>query len=150
MSLKYDFFLNEKVIDFEPIERLLKEKNIPYSKKADDRRIYFDAYEDLGFEICIFRENTSYFEYQINDTCHAYEWNDCTCVSFEVNKFFDNQKVKSNMLEMIIALFKSNAFDALLLFNGDVLILDRKNGKISPDLKSGFWKSNDLLTRLEH
>lgn len=56
MSLKYDFFLKEKVADSELIERFLKEQNVPHSTKINDNQIYFDVYEKLGFEIYTFIE----------------------------------------------------------------------------------------------
>lgn len=149
MSLKYDFFLKGKIIEEEPIEQFLREKNVPYSKKTVSGGIYFDANEELGFEIYIFMKSTSFFDYMINDTYYEYEWENCTCISFDVNKFFDNQKVRLNMLELTLHLLKNNLGDAILLFNGDVLILDRKNGKVNPNLQSDFWKSKDLLTKLK-
>jgi hypothetical protein len=152
MSLKYDFFFKEKVAssEFELMDKFLKEKNIQYSKKINDNQIYFNVYEKLGFEIYIFMEDTHFFDYEINDTYLEYEWDNCTCISFDVNKFFDNQRVKSNMLEIVIAFLKSNAYDAVLLFNGDVLILDRKKGIVNANLESGFWKSKELLIKLEN
>lgn len=150
MSLKYDFFLKEKAVDSGPIDRFLKERDVPYSKKINDNQIYFDVYEKLGFEIYIFIEKTHFFEYEVNNTYLEYEWHNCTCISFDVNKFFDNQKVKSNLLEIVIAFLKLNSFDAVLLFNSDVLILNQKNGDVKANLESDFWKSKELLTKLEN
>ena len=53
------------------------------------------------------------------------------------------------MMDICINILNNTNEDAVLLFNGDVLILERVNGIVKVNNNFGFWNSEELLAKVK-
>jgi hypothetical protein len=66
------------------------------------------------------------------------------CISFHRDNETDPVTVRTNLLRGCIALLEGNNDDAVLLLNGEVVILLRRNGRLVLNTVEGFWTDAEL------
>jgi hypothetical protein len=66
------------------------------------------------------------------------------CISFRRDNETDPVTVRTNLLRGCIALLEGNNDDAVLLLNGEVVILLRRNGRLVLNTVEGFWTDAEL------
>lgn len=74
-------------------------------------------------------------------------WDYSTNIHFRLDKFYDNLLGRSNMIDMCIYVLNNTKDDAKLLFNGDILVLERNNGIVNINKNFGFWNSKELINK---
>jgi hypothetical protein len=74
-------------------------------------------------------------EFEFTPTAH---------VSFRWDKETDIVEVHTRLLQECRALLEGNTDDAVLLLNGEVVILLRRNGRLVLNRVEGFWADEDL------
>lgn len=138
MSLDQRLYLKAKIeVDYK-IENILCEKNIEYSKNSN----YFDVFDKLGFLIYFSYSRNDYFDYVVNGEMSDFEWNeDCTHVSYRLDKFSDIYQTNMNMLDITFRLLNDTNADAIL--GSEVLILKRDNNIIKLNETNNFWSIGD-------
>jgi hypothetical protein len=65
-------------------------------------------------------------------------------VTFFRDKETDPVTVRTNLLRGCVALLEGNTDDAVLLLNGEVVILLRRNGRLALNKIEGFWTEAEL------
>ena len=70
-------------------------------------------------------------------------------INFRLDKFYDNLQVRLNMIEFCIYILNKIDDDAIILFNGELLVLERINGILKINDNFGFWNSNLLVDKLK-
>lgn len=63
-----------------------------------------------------------------------------TSVLFRINKFEDLQVAKKRVLLAVLAMIHETTSDLALLFNGEILVLIRRNGILTLNENAGFWE----------
>ncbi len=66
------------------------------------------------------------------------------CVSFRWDKETELVSVRTSLLRGCVALLEGNTDDAVLLFNGEIVILLRRNGRLVLNPLEGFWTDEML------
>lgn len=149
MALEYRLQIKTKMSLFNFVEDYLNEKNILFSKENINNGMNLYLYETLGFMISILPTEKVFFEYLIAENqIIETDWNYSSSIYFRLDKFYDNLMVRSNMIDMCIYILNNTIDDAKLLFNGDVLVLEKNNDIISINKNFGFWNSDDLLNKI--
>jgi hypothetical protein len=104
----------------------------------------------LGFMISVLFSEKISFDYLISEKQIVEEnWDYSSDMHFRLDKFYDNFLSRLNMIELCIYVLNNTKEDARLLFNGDILVLERTNGVININKNFGFWNSDDLLDKIE-
>lgn len=151
MALEYRLQIKTKMTLFNFVERYLKEKNILFSKENISKGVNLYLFEVLGFMISILYSDKIYFDYLIKENqTYEEEWDYSNDIYFRFDKSYDNLLARLNMIDMCIYILNNTKEDAKLLFNGDILVLEKKKDVISINMNFGFWNSDDLLAKLEH
>lgn len=151
MALEYRLQIKTKISLFNFVESYLYERNISFSKEIIKNGINIYLYEVLGFMISIFSSDKIYFEYLINNNeTFEEEWDYSNDIYIRFDKSFDNLHARLNMIDMCVYILNNTKDDAKLLFNGDILVLEKKKGIISINKNFGFWNSVDLIAKIEH
>ncbi|MBF7089945.1 hypothetical protein IUY40_00070 [Flavobacterium sp. ALJ2] len=149
MALEYDLNIKSKKIFSQKLGKYLISKEYIYEKKHEEKLVIFDLYKPLGFIISLFVIENKYFDYISNENqCIEKEWHYSSLISFRLDKDYDYLNVRINMLDIIIFILNQTKDDLLLLFNGDILILERTNGKIILNKNAGFWNSDKLIKKI--
>lgn len=150
MALEYRLQIKTKTPLSYFLDSYLKEKNILFSKDETEKDIRVYLCDLLGFTISVLLSRNVCFDYQITKNQFIEEeWNYSSDMYFRLDKFYDNLLARLNMLDLCIYVLNNTSEDARLLFNGDVLVLERTNGKININKNFGFWNSHVLIDRLE-
>ena len=150
MGLEYSLYLRSEKSLQELTENYLLLENIHLEKNIKDNLIEIDSiYEILGFIIYLYSGIDKYFSYEIDKKMIENRWHGkYNCLSFEFNKSFDNSIAKTNMINIVIKVLEETTSDVLLLFNSDVLILERKDSKLYLNDKIGFWNEKSLSDKM--
>ncbi len=150
MALEYKLHIKSKISLLNLVENYLTGKNIIFSKENISKGVNLYLHESLGFIVSILFSEKIYFEYLINKN-HSIEdeWDYSSDIHFRLDKFYDNLLVRLNMIDVCIYVLNNTEGDAKLLFNGDVLVLERIKGVISINKNFGFWNSDELLNKVE-
>lgn len=69
-------------------------------------------------------------------------------ISFRLNKFGDPVSMRKQIVRAVSALLQNTYEDAVLLFNGQTVILQRINGRLALNHVEGFWvdEVKELIT----
>ncbi|GAA5042305.1 hypothetical protein GCM10011506_44340 [Marivirga lumbricoides] len=149
MALEYRLQVKTKMSLSSLVESYLNEKRILFSKENITKGENVYCYEGLGFMVSILFSEKIFFEYLISENKTIEEdWDYSIDIHFRLDKFYDNLLARINMIDMCIYLLNNTREDARLLFNGDILVLERTNGIISINKNFGFWNSDDLLNKI--
>lgn len=149
MALEYDLNIKSKSIFSQKIDKHLTTKGYIFEKEFKENSAIFNLYKPLGFILSLFIVENKYFDYINNENQNIEkEWQYSTLISFRLDKNYDYLNVRINMLDIISFILNQTKDDALLLFNGDVLILERINGKIILNKNTGFWNSDELIKKI--
>lgn len=150
MALEYKLQIKSKISLLNLVENYLTGKNILFSKENISKGLSLYLHESLGFIVSILFSENIYFEYLINKN-HIIEdeWDYSSDIHFRLDKFYDNLLVRLNMIDLCIYVLNNTVEDAKLLFNGDVLVLERNEGVISINKNFGFWNSDELLNKVQ-
>ncbi|WNG25653.1 hypothetical protein F0U62_17750 [Cystobacter fuscus] len=65
-------------------------------------------------------------------------------VHFTLDKFSDMSQAVTSMLQGVLAVLRQVSGDAVLLFNGDTVVLLRRGGHLYLDSRTGIWKMDRL------
>ncbi|OXA72594.1 hypothetical protein B0A56_13715 [Flavobacterium columnare NBRC 100251 = ATCC 23463] len=151
MALEYRLQIKTKVSLVNLVVSYIKERNILFSKENTSKGVNLYLREALGFIISILFSEKVYFEYLIDEN-HTIEeeWEYSNDIHFRLDKFYDNLLARLNMIDVCIYMLSNTEGDAKLLFNGEVLVLERSNGIIRINKNFGFWNSDELLNKVEH
>lgn len=148
MALEYRLQIKTQVSLLHIIENYLKERCLIFLKqkyKSSD----FYLKEELGFMISILSSKKIFFEYMLSENQVVEEkWDYSNDIYFRLDKFYDNVLAKINMIEICIYILNNTKEDAKLIFNGDILVLERINGLIHINKNFGFW-NGDLLSKVD-
>ncbi|MBC6111947.1 SitI3 family protein [Pedobacter fastidiosus] len=151
MALEYRLHIRTRTPLFDFVKKYLDEKNILFNKENTNKGVNFYLYEILGFMISILYSEKVFFEYLINENqIVEADWDYSTDIHFRLDKFYDNLLARLNMIDVCVCILSNTKDDAKLLFNGDILVLERYNGVISINKNFGFWNSHDLLNKIEN
>jgi len=149
MALEYDLYFKGRPSLPEKIENILTSKKVNFKKDHAEGLVCFDLYNFLGFVLTIFIRDNKYFNYLISETqTKENEWKKTSVVSFRLNKDYNYLGARLNMLDIVVYILKESDEDVILLFNSDVMILEREGGKIVLNKAAGFWSSKDLLDKI--
>lgn len=149
MALEYDLYFKGNPSLPEKIENVLTSKKVNFKKDCTEGLVCFDLYDFLGFVVTISSRDNKYFNYLINETqTKENEWKKSSVVSFRLNKDYNYLEARLNMLDIVIYILNESDEDAILLFNSDVLILEREGGRIVLNKTAGFWSSQDLFDKV--
>lgn len=149
MALTYTLYIKCKKSSEEGVSTFLKQKNIPYTTETIGHTICINVHESLGFILYFFSKDKSHFDYIAKKNREEYEWNTCSCISFDLNKFFNNTQAKLNLIDITASVLKNTTKDAVLLFNSDSLILNRKDGILTLNSDNDFWKQEEPVLKIE-
>jgi len=154
MALEYDLYFKCNGALFEKLDSFFNLKQISFKKDTIDRIVKYNLFDVLGFLITILNVNNHYFDYLVNKTDSVQkEWECSSIISFRLKKNFksddDYLKVLSNMLDIILFLLKETEGDAILLFNGDLMILERENSKLVLNGETEFWNLKGLSDKIK-
>lgn len=150
MALEYRLQIKTKMTLFNFAEGYLKKKNILFSKESIDKGVNIYLYEALGFMISILFSEKIFFEYLVGENItNEEEWEYSSDLHFRLDKFYDNLNARLNMIDICIYILNNVNDDAKLLYNGDILVLERTNGNITINENFGFWNSDELLNKIK-
>jgi len=147
MALEYRLQIKTEVSLLHIIENYLKERYLLFSKQKNKNSDFY-LNEELGFMISILFSKEIFFEYLLSENQVVEEkWDYSNDIYFRLDKFYDNLLAKINMIEICIYILNNTKEDAKLIFNGDILVLERINGSININKNFGFW-NEDLLSKV--
>lgn len=150
MALEYRLQVKTEISLFNFIENYLIEKNISFLKEGVNKGANIYLYEVLGFMISFIISKKMFFDYIINESEFIErEWDYSSNIYFRLDKFYDDLLARLNMMDICINILNNTNEDAVLLFNGDVLILERVNGIVKVNNNFGFWNSEELLAKVK-
>lgn len=70
-------------------------------------------------------------------------------VLLRVDKFDDPLETKTAVLDATLRFLRQHTGDAALLFNGEVVILTRKQGRVTLNEDAGFWNYEELVKAID-
>ncbi|MGL4629725.1 MAG: SitI3 family protein [Leadbetterella sp.] len=146
MALEYRLQIKTKISILNFLESYLTEKSFSYSKKNLNKAVTLYLWDLLGFSITISHSDKVFFDYLVNENKTIEEkWDYSNNITFRFDKFYDNLHARTNMLEICNYHIINTKEDIRLLFNGDVLVLERTDSVVNINKNFGFWNSDDLL-----
>jgi len=146
MALEYDLTL----FGNPPVEEVA-ERAFP---DAEDRPVgtepplSSELREKFGFGVTVFAAKNGYLNVETDDGMSEWEPEAYTGVSFRMDKFADFHWEVVNMLTVIRRVLGTGPEDALLVLNGDILLLSRFGGvlvKHRPSWWNSYPGANDAL-----
>lgn len=142
MSLNYDFLVNENIPAPQFIDEYLMRESIISKKNSIDSTVHYKLYDEKGFDIYIYIVKDKIIEYEIKNKKKEHIFSECSCISFDLNKSFDYQIAKKNMINFLIFLLKKSSNDTLFIFNSDYLLFEKKDDVLYFNNETDFWQSN--------
>jgi hypothetical protein len=151
MALEYDIHIKSKILFFEKVETFLNSRKYIFEKEYSDNLVIFNLYNQLGFIISFFIKENNYFNYlnSKNESIEK-EWNFSSGISFRLNKSYDYLAAKLNMLDIIVYILNETKEDSIVIFNGDIMILEKTEGKIKLNEHIEFWSNVELKNRISN
>lgn len=150
MALEYRLQIKSKLNLLNFVGKFLKENKISFSVENSNNCINLYLCDILGFMISILFSETVYFEYLIDkNEIVEEEWEYSSDLHFRLDKFCDNLKARMNMIDICIYILNNTNEDVKLLFNRDILVLERNHSVITINKNFGFWNSDELLNKIE-
>jgi hypothetical protein len=144
MALEYKFYLNSKISVSEVLDKYFSEEKIEMNNCSDNPNFY-DCYSSSGFSIMIRNLNSLIFDYaEIESEFFEIEFKPCCELVFRLDKFYDNSISKLNMITICDNILSLISSDAILLFNGELVVLKRIDGIFSINRNFGFWNTTEL------
>lgn len=144
MALEYNLQVQTRLPILNFVEDYLNENNIAFSEDKIQNNI--DLYETLGITISSLYSEKVFLEYMINkQEIIEEEWSYSNNILFRLDKFYDNLSARLNVIEVCAYILKNTNEDVLMLFNNELLVLQRTNGTVKINKSYGFWDSDQLL-----
>lgn len=140
MALEYRLNIESKkslALDF---EKYLSQERISFERENLNTSVCYNLFKILGFLVSFIVRDNCYFSYLVReDESLEKEWDYSSVISFRLDKFYDNSLAKLNMIKICGYILNNTKDDAILLFNGDILVLERINGVVKVNNNFGFW-----------
>ncbi len=143
MAIEYSLSIKQQSGNSDMLASPMKESSI-------ENKGFTDAFEvtpKSGFQLDTHSKFNRFFEFEESGVLKEFEWEVSREVSFRFLKDFDNVLAKRNMIKIVSYALKNTKADAILLFNGELLVLCRKNGHLILNNDFGFW---DQIKDLYH
>lgn len=107
-----------------------------------------DLYDRYGFSATVLAELDCYVEAE-SDT-GRWEWDAGACVSltFEMDKVADPGWEATNMFTIVKRVLATGPEDAVLVFNGELLLLARFDGALVQHNRDRWWRSYPAAEQL--
>lgn len=149
MALEYRLQVKTEMSLFNFVVSYLNERKISFSEEIIDKGINIYLYEKMGLMISIALPGKAFFDYMINKSQMIQdEWDYSSNINFRLDKSHNNLIARLNMIDVCCYILKNTTEDAILLFNGDILVLERTNGKVIANNGFGFWNSEELKNKV--
>lgn len=150
MALEYRLQVKTEISLFNLVESYLNEKKISFSREEIDKGVNIYLFEVMGFMTSIVLSRNVFFDYMVSENqVIEDEWDYSSDITFRLDKLYDNLLARLNMIDVCCCILKNTTEDARLLFNGDILVLERTNGEVIVNNNFGFWNSEDLRTKIK-
>lgn len=150
MALLYQFKIKTQSSIINLIESYLKDKEIEYYPERYSNTTTISLYKVLGFSISLSYSELDYLEYAIDNTSiQELKWDCSWNITFQFDKFYDNLSAKLNMLDLCCYILSYTKEDVILVFNGELLILNREDGIVNMNNSFNFWNSDELIRKIE-
>lgn len=150
MALEYRLKIETKIPLLNYLENYLDKNSISVSKEKIQEVTNIYLYERFGFMISTMNSEKVFFDYLINEKQVIEEyWDYSNDMNFRLDKFYNNLLARLHMIDICVYILYNTKENARLLFNGDILVLERTNGIISINQSFGFWNSVDLLDKIK-
>ena len=138
MALVYEFVLDGAISLDEIAARVFPgrtERFVPF-----EDILTADCYQEFGFGLTLRSDRNGYFGALVDGEDWEWEPASYVGVTFRMDKDLDRQIVgPRNMLEIVARLLATGSEDAVLMFNGDSLLLTRFGGVIRKYDRPMWW-----------
>jgi len=103
-------------------------------------RLFADHKDQYGFSVTMVAGQGGYLALDTGDGWWEWEPESYVRVNFRLDKFADIRWVVTNMLTVVRRVLDTGPEDATLDFNGDVLLLARRDGTLTKHHRDTWWE----------
>ncbi|MEV4639146.1 SitI3 family protein [Actinoplanes sp. NPDC049548] len=100
-----------------------------------------DLFRDLGFAVFVATGRNGYLDVESDEGPWEWEPDFYVSVTFRMDKEADPQWKVANMLTVVRRVLDTGSEDAVLVLNGDYVLLTRFGGELVKHRREGWWTS---------